>query len=486
MAAMVTPRPLEVRIPMAVITSALPPATAVPASPAEDREAARRVPVQSARLPRYTSYPTALQFSGAVGPDQAAAWMRSVAGHDPVSIYIHVPFCDTLCWFCGCHTRVINTRGPIVAFVHSLIAEIEMVGALLGRRHPVRHLHFGGGSPTILEPEDIDRIFQTLARSFDIGADAEIALEIDPRDVDPARLDAWATAGVNRASLGVQDLDPVVQKAINRIQPAEATARAVAMLRERGINAINIDLVHGLPHQTTDGVLATLDQVLTLTPDRVALFGYAHVPSMKQHQRLIPDAALPGPAARLEQADAAARRLKAAGYVGIGLDHFARAHDPLAVAQRQGLLRRNFQGYTTDTAAAIIGFGPSAIGDLPGGYVQNTIDVRAWREAVAEGRLATIRGVAVDDDDRLRRAVIERLMCDHGVDVAAVAASMGRDPEVLAGAMALIDPLEERGIVLRDGWRLLVPVEMTPDIQRVAACFDAYLNPAVRQLIAAE
>ncbi|MFD0388118.1 hypothetical protein ACFQ4K_10180 [Tistrella bauzanensis] len=209
-------------------------------------------------------------------------------------------------------------------------------------------------------------------------------------------------------------------------------------------------------------MLATLDQVLTLTPDRVALFGYAHVPSMKQHQRLIPDAALPGPAARLEQADAAARRLKAAGYVGIGLDHFARAHDPLAVAQRQGLLRRNFQGYTTDNAAAIIGFGPSAIGDLPGGYVQNTIDVRAWREAVAEGRLATIRGVAVDDDDRLRRAVIERLMCDHAVDVAAVAASMGRDPEVLAGAMALIDPLEDRGIVLRDGWRLLVPVEMTP------------------------
>ena len=460
---------------------------AVQTSPAAPRRAeVAQTALRAARLPRYTSYPTALQFDAAVGPDQAAAWMRAVPADEPASIYVHVPFCDTLCWFCGCHTRVVNVRGPIEAYVRSLVAEIEMVAGMLGRRHRVSHLHFGGGSPTILEPGDIDLIFRTLTRAFDIGSEAEIALEIDPRDLDPARLDAWATAGVNRASLGVQDLDPEVQKAINRIQPAEATAQAVQELRARGIHAINIDLVHGLPHQTVEGVIATVDQVLTLAPDRVALFGYAHVPTLKPHQRLVPEHALPGAVERLEQAEAAARRLIAAGYAGIGLDHFARPEDSLAVAQREGRLRRNFQGYTTDMATAILGFGPSAIGDLPGGYVQNTTDVRAWREAIAAGRLGTVRGVAVTADDLLRRAVIERLMCDHAVDVAAVAAGQGRDPAELADAFARLAPLEARGVVVRDGWRLTVPAGMTPDVQRVATCFDTYLNPAVWAMVAAE
>jgi len=430
------------------------------------------------RVPRYTSYPTAPHFSPAVGGETYRGWLAALPETARLSLYLHVPFCRKLCWYCGCHTKVAVNREPVDFYLALLETEIDLVARSLGATRPAVHLHWGGGTPTIVGPGGFARMMAHLRRRFAVDAGAEVAVEIDPRRLDAEMADALAAAGVTRASLGVQSFDPKVQGAINRIQSLEQTAAAAALLRAAGIGRINIDLLYGLPHETQESCRETVTAVLGLAPDRLAVFGYAHVPAMKRHQRLIDAAALPGPAERFRQERTIAEVLVGAGFRRIGLDHYARAGDALAVAQAEGRLRRNFQGYTDDPADALIGFGASAIGELPQGYVQNTADLPAWRRAVEEGRLATARGIALDADDRLRREVIERLMCDLRVDVAAVLHRHGLGATALDGALAALAPMAADGLVDLAGRTVIVPEGSRPLLRCVAAAFDAYLDPA--------
>jgi oxygen-independent coproporphyrinogen III oxidase len=430
----------------------------------------------SARVPRYTSYPTAPHFHERVTQEFYGDWLETLPQAMPLSLYLHVPFCDTLCWFCGCHTTVVNRYEPVSEYFDILLREIEAVAAHVGPGHPVTHIHWGGGSPTMLKPQDILRLRAALQSHFEVTSDAEFAVEIDPRGLKHETVKALAEAGVTRASIGVQDCDIAVQKAINRIQPFAETRSAVERLREAGIARLNIDLVYGLPHQSLQRLAGTVEQTLTLRPQRFAVFGYAHVPHFKKHMRLIAESALPGAEARLEQFDMTHDLLCAAGYEAIGLDHFALPDDGLAVAQRDGRLARNFQGYTDDDAPALIGLGASSIGALPQGYVQNAPDVPKYREAILSGQLATARGKELSDDDRLRRAIIERLMCDMDVDLDAVAAPFGKSAADFRAECAALLPLIAAGFVAMSGPK--ISVSNRAAMRLVAASFDAYLANA--------
>ena len=424
-----------------------------------------------APTPRYTSYPTAVHFDASVGPDQSGAWIADLPEAAALSLYVHIPFCGALCWYCGCATTVVNTPGPIAGYLETLDAEITAVADLLGPRRRVTHLHWGGGSPNSLQPDQILALTRHLRSRFDLAEDAEFAVEIDPRFMDSAQADAFAQAGVNRVSIGVQDFSPEVQVAINRQQSFDTTRRVVEDLRRAGIGALNIDLVYGLPHQTEARLSDTLDQALALRPDRLAVFGYAHLPERIRHQRLIPDATLPGFEARLRLAELATRRLVAAGYVRIGLDHFARPDDPLARAPAH----RNFQGYTTDRSDALIGLGASAISRLPQGYAQNATGVADYRQRVGAGGRATARGVALSDDDRLRAHVIERLMCDLTYSDVGLRQRFGDQAGALAGIVAGMGDLEAEGLIERtpDGFR--IPEAAAPFVRTVCTRFDARL-----------
>ncbi|AWB24510.1 oxygen-independent coproporphyrinogen III oxidase [Methylobacterium currus] len=429
------------------------------------------------RVPRYTSYPTAPHFTAEVGPQEVAGWLSGIGEGEAVSAYLHVPFCAELCLYCGCHTKVARRYAPIESYVAALEREIDLVAGRVAGRPTLRHLHWGGGTPTSLRGSDMRRIGARLREGFRFARDIEIAVEIDPRTLTPADVETLAAIGVTRASLGVQSLDPQVQRAIRRVQSVEETARAVAWLRHVGIEAVNIDVMVGLPHQSVDNVIATLDHALDLAPDRVAVFGYGHVPWMKPHQRALPEAALPGPRERHAQFEAAAARLVRAGYLRVGLDHFAQPDDPLARAMAEGRLFRNFQGYTTDAAETLIGFGASAISSLPGGYAQNTLDIAAYGDALRQGRLATARGLVPTPEDRLRREVIERLMCDLAVDLDAVCARHGvAASSVFASELAALAEMERLGVVRRAGHRITVPEDMRGLVRSASAVFDARLS----------
>jgi oxygen-independent coproporphyrinogen III oxidase len=426
------------------------------------------------RVPRYTSYPTAVQFHPAVDAAAYERWLADVPADAPLSLYLHVPFCAELCLYCGCHTSVAHRHAPVAAYAALLHREIDLIGTRLSAQ-TISHVHFGGGTPTMLQPDELERIMSALHARFRITPATEIAIEIDPRLLSRTQIAALAGIGVSRASLGVQDFDPRVQQAIGRRQSLEQTARAADGLREAGIIRINLDLMYGLPHQTEATVRDTAERALTLRPDRIALFGYAHVPWMKRHQKLILDETLPDSDERLAQSQAAAGVFVGSGYQHIGLDHFARAGDALARCQREGRLRRNFQGYTTDAATTLIGFGPSAIGSLPGGYVQNEPKMIGYREAIAAGRPATARGRALTAEDRLRGRIIERLMCDLKVDLADVCRIHGASPERFAAELAALDELARDGLVVRNGSEIAVPPQARAFVRAVCAVFDTYM-----------
>jgi oxygen-independent coproporphyrinogen-3 oxidase len=427
-------------------------------------------------VPRYTSYPTAPHFHPGVDEALYRRWLAALPEGEAVSLYLHVPFCAEMCWYCGCHTKVAARYAPIADYAETLKREIALVAAIVGRRLSVGHIHWGGGTPTQLAPEDFLGLMAFLRTRFDLCLDAEIAAEADPRTLDPARIRALAEAGVNRASLGVQDLNDRVQKAINRIQPFERVAEAVDGLRGAGIGALNMDLMYGLPYQTEADVRRTVDLVASLRPDRLAVFGYAHVPWMKVHQKMIPEDALPGGLERLHQARAAAEALAAHGYRPIGLDHFAKPEDSLTRALDEGRLRRNFQGYTDDSAGVLIGFGTSAIGQFPQGYVQNAVPFHAYDEAIAAGRLAVHRGVELGPEDRLRRAVIERLMCDMTADLASLARTHGFPEDAFAAEIAALAPMVDDGIAEIAGSVVRVTEAGRLFMRTVAAVFDDYLG----------
>jgi oxygen-independent coproporphyrinogen-3 oxidase len=426
-------------------------------------------------VPRYTSYPTAPHFTPSVGADIYASWLEALGRDASLSLYLHVPFCAQLCLYCGCNTKVTLRRPPIEAYARRLIGEIGLLASAVGRRR-IAHLHWGGGTPSILGPEGLSEIHAALLQAFDLGEVGEHAIELDPRHVTRPLAGALAQIGVDRVSLGVQDLNVSVQNAIGRVQPIETVENAVAMLDEAGITKINFDLMYGLPRQTVNDIRDTIRQAHALSPSRLAVFGYAHVPWMKPHQRLIDEAALPGFGERQAQAAAAHAALVALGYQPIGLDHYARHDDELAAAARQGRLHRNFQGYTTDDADALLGLGASAIGRLPQGYVQNAPDIAGYSRAIDAGKFASVKGLAVTADDRLRGHVIERLMCDLSIDLAAVADDAGLGRDHFASELDSLAPFRREGLVDVDGYRIRVSEEGRPFLRILAAVFDLYLQ----------
>lgn len=427
-------------------------------------------------VPRYTSYPTAPHFHGGIGPVDQRAWLAASDPERPISLYIHVPYCRQMCWYCGCHTKIVARYQPIEDFTAQLRREMALVAEAFGGRRRVAQLHWGGGTPNVLSPDDLTRLMSDLRRLFDFDSGTEIAMELDPRWVGRDLLAALKDCGLGRASLGIQDFDPIVQRAINREQPFDLVRDVVDGLRGIGIGGINFDLIYGLPYQTRAGFAHSIEQALSLKPDRFAVFGYAHVPWMKKHQSQIVEEALPDAALRLELAENAAKQIEAAGYRRIGLDHFARAADPLTVALDQGRLRRNFQGYTTDSAETLIGLGPSAISATARGYAQNAADIPLWSRAIAAGRLATQRGLALSAEDRWRGAAIERLMCLGALDLDALAADFNLPNAHLPAERARLAPLIADGIATLSGNMLRVTEAGVPLSRLVAAAFDTYLN----------
>jgi oxygen-independent coproporphyrinogen-3 oxidase len=418
-------------------------------------------------VPRYTSYPTAPHFSAAVDAGVYCGWLEALPRAATLSLYIHVPFCTELCHYCGCNTRAVRKREPIDAYAERLLEEIALLSMLDGRK--LTHLHWGGGTPSILGPEWLQKIADRLGATFDLSALKEHAIELDPRRLDRALVCALKTIGITRASLGVQDVSPHVQQAIGRIQPFEMVERAAEWLRADGIADLNVDLMYGLPAQSVRDVARSAELAAGLGAQRMALFGYAHVPWFKTHQKLIDEKALPGVAERLEQAQAAADTLTSLGYQAVGLDHFALPNDALAVAAREKRLRRNFQGYTTDEADALIGLGASAIGRLPQGFVQNAPDLAGYARAVSAGTFATVKGLALSDDDRLRGRIIERLMCDLELDLDAFGG-----PARFTAELEALAPLAKEGLLRIDGARVVVPESGRPFVRIAAAAFDAY------------
>ena len=424
--------------------------------------------------PRYTSYPTAPHFHTGIGEAAVRLWQTNVGRREPVSLYVHIPFCDRLCWFCACHTKHTLRYEPVADYLQLLRREIGLVAAGFADKAGVGALHFGGGSPTMLRPDGFLDLMELLREAFDMAPDAQISVEIDPRDMDAARLEALAKAGVNRASLGIQDFDPRVQKAINRDQDFELTRDVTEGLRARGIAAINFDLVYGLPYQTADGVEATVRQALQLRPDRIALFGYAHVPWFKKHQTMIPDEALPGRAERIAQATRAAAAIVAEGYVAIGIDHFALPTDGLVRAMAAGTLRRNFQGYTDDSCRTLVGLGVSSVSSYAEGFAQNTTAMPDYRKAVEMGQLPIAKGIETTPDDQLRSWVIERLMCDFGFSRSDATARFGIAARAVFAEAALI-AAERGGLLVDSGDAFIVPAPARPYVRAIAARFDTYL-----------
>lgn len=430
------------------------------------------------RVPRYTSYPTAPHFHPGVGAEAYGKWLGELPTDAVLSLYLHIAYCAEMCWFCGCHTKITKQYAPIADYMDALWREIDMVAERLPTRMTAKHVHFGGGSPTILTPADFVATVDRLRKRFLVAEDAEVAVELDPRTADEDYVRAMAEAGVTRASIGQQDFNPTVQKAINRIQPYDVTAQVINWLRKHGVPEINMDLVYGLPYQTTDSLLETIDLAVGFAPRRISLFGYAHVPWMKKHQKLIPEEALPGIEERWRQYESAKQRLVSDhGYVQVGLDHFALPDDEMAQALAAKNLHRNFQGYTTDAAPVLLGFGASGIGSLPQGYVANDGGIHSYKDTIRAGRLAVARGIAINDDDRLRRALIERLMCDLSLDVDVVCAEFGADPSQFDADLDRLSSMQADGLLVRQGRVLTITEEGRPLVRAACAVFDRYLKP---------
>ncbi len=376
----------------------------------------RRLGLFDARVPRYTSYPPATAFNPQTGAQFQTDCLKALDPATPVSVYIHIPFCERLCWFCACRTQGTSTLKPVVNYLASVKAELALLRDTLPTGVQMGQLHWGGGTPTILPPDLIKQLADAIKAVIPPALDFSFSVEIDPTLVDAAKIDMLAQVGMTRASIGIQDFAPQVQDAIGRQQSFAATKACVTMLRDAGITSLNTDLVYGLPHQTPAKFADTIAKVRVLNPDRIALFGYAHVPTFSKRQKLIPEAALPDEEARYALARQAALAFTGAGYQPIGIDHFAKPGDSLTRARDTGHLRRNFQGYTDDTCPTLIGIGASSISQFAQGYVQNASATAAYMDRIGAGTLAGHRGYALTAEDRLRGDAINMLMCNFAID----------------------------------------------------------------------
>jgi oxygen-independent coproporphyrinogen-3 oxidase len=445
----------------------------------EKSELLSRMGVYTSRAPRYTSYPTAALFSPRVDAHFMEDQLKKLPTDTPVSIYIHIPFCERLCWFCACRTQGTRTSRPVQIYLETLKNEIRKLGKTLPRGLKMARLHWGGGTPTILDPDLINSLNETIFENLTPADDFEFSVEIDPTLVDQDKITALRAGGMSRASIGVQDFAPEVQQAIGRMQSVEQTRDCVDMLRASGITSLNMDILYGLPHQTRETVLQTVEHVKDLAPDRIALYGYAHVPWMAKRQQMIDEKDLPdGPERRglfAQMSDSLAE----AGMVPIGIDHFAKATDSLSLATRSGKLRRNFQGYTTDTCDTLIGLGASSISKLPGGYAQNAPKSSQYLRMIGAGRFATQRGVELTVQDKLRARAIEMVMCDFALDTAELRSTYGAEVNKLSDALGAIrtkfsEALEfnDVGFVIRDHKRALARL--------ISLEFDEYISEDAR------
>jgi oxygen-independent coproporphyrinogen-3 oxidase len=426
-------------------------------------------------VPRYTSYPTAPNFSPVVNANVYSSWLAGLPENSTLSIYLHIPYCRDLCRYCGCNTKATHKQKPIETYAKLIVEETALVARHTGRRK-VTHLHWGGGTPSILGSDLFKFVADELARHFDLSAVCEHAIELDPRYLAQPMVRTLRNVGVNRASLGVQDFSPQVQQAVGRIQPFSLVKDAVAMLHEFGIDKINLDLMYGLPGQTTSDVSQTVILAHELQPQRIAVFGYAHVPWFRPQQRLIDKSALPCAPERMAQAAAAHETLLRFGYEPIGLDHYARSDDRLVIAAKTGRLHRNFQGYTVDDADALIGLGASAISRLPEGFAQNAPNVAGYSRAISARKLATVKGIGISADDRVRGQIIERLMCDMAVDLGTIAQVFGIDIDRnFSEVLTSLEPLRDNGSLQIDGQHIRITEKGRPFARIVASAFDTYL-----------
>lgn len=423
-----------------------------------------------AAAPRYTSYPPATAFTAGFPEKAYQAWLKDITGEQPVSLYVHIPFCQKLCYYCGCFTTITSRQDRIETYIDDLIRELDIVTAVLPDKPTLSHLHFGGGSPTILRPALFNRLMYAIQSRFSLLPKAEIAIEADPRQMSEGLIATFAVNGVNRISLGMQDTDQSVLTAVNRQQPFHLSWDAVRLCREYGINHINLDLMYGLPGQTPETITKTMENALSLKPDRIAFFGYAHVPWMKKHMRVIDGFEIPDASLRYDLYETGRAILIEAGYLPVGIDHFVRPSDSMAQALGNRTLQRNFQGYTTDAASTLIGIGASSISKFPQGYIQNIADLRLYHESIKEGILPINKGYILQPQDHVHSAVISELMCYMAVDLSHIITRFDLSTDYFASALRRLAPFQESN---------LVSIEQSfvrthhPHIARlVACCFD--------------
>ncbi|MGI3170264.1 oxygen-independent coproporphyrinogen III oxidase [Pseudooceanicola sp. C21-150M6] len=432
-----------------------------------------RLGLFDAKVPRYTSYPTAPHFAANVGAGEFASWIRAIPENGEISLYVHVPFCRRLCWFCACRTQGTQSDRPVEAYLEVLRAELKLLAEHLPRGVRLSRLHWGGGTPTLLSAGMMRDLAGAIADLAPFAEGYEFSVEIDPNEIDADRLAALAAAGMNRASIGVQDFDPDIQSSIGRLQSFEVTRDAVEAIRAAGVQSLNADILFGLPHQTNARITDSVQKLLALSPDRVALYGYAHVPWMARRQSMLPSDALPTPRERLDLFETARKLFAWDGYDEIGIDHFALPSDGLSTAQRAGRLRRNFQGYTDDTSEVLLGVGASSISRFPQGYAQNAPATSAHIAAIREGRFSTARGHAFAGEDRMRGRIIEALMCDFAISTEELSRDWGLTPGT---ARAMFDRVNAGfdGLLIVDDQGLRIPVAARPLTRMIARAFDAY------------
>ncbi len=424
-------------------------------------------------VPRYTSYPPATAFQEDVSAETYASMLSVLPSGEPVSLYIHIPFCQSLCLFCGCHTTPTRQHDRISSYLDAVYREMDYLSQQSPRSRRIGQIHFGGGSPNILSEKDFGLMFGSLARRFDLSSCGEIAMELDPRLVTKAQARTLVMTGVTRVSLGVQDFNTDVQNAVGREQSYEQVVGAYDLLRNLGLRNVNFDLMYGLPLQSPTSVAETARRVAALKPERIALFSYAHVPQAKPHQKALEQFILPGPHAALAMEKAAREVLREAGYIEIGMDHFALPEDSLAKAFFAGCLRRNFQGYTDDQSSALLGLGASSIGKMPNAYFQNARDIATYQKKIAEKAFATTRGLYLSGEDKLRAAIIESLMCYLSADIETLCRKHNYALSALGAEIEFLAPYEKAGLISREGYkiRLTTPYRMAARV--IASVFDA-------------
>ena len=432
--------------------------------------------------PRYTSYPTADRFVEAFGDEEykrtlVQRFNEEGARPQPLSLYVHIPFCDSLCYYCACNKVITKHHSRSAEYLRYLALELALHTDLIGKGRTVSQLHLGGGSPTFMNDDELRELVALLQQHFQLAAGAELSIEVDPRTVDVARIDALANMGFNRLSFGVQDFDPAVQKAVHRVQPAEQVFTLVHAARERGFDSINVDLIYGLPLQSPASFDRTLAQITELRPDRIALYGYAHLPQRFKPQRRINDAELPTASAKVAMLARSLEALLAVGYVYVGMDHFALPNDPLAVAKRQGRLHRNFQGYSTQPDCDLIALGVSSIGRVGATYSQNAKTLDDYYDLLNHGRFPVVRGLALTRDDLLRRAVIMAIMCQGAVHFESIALAYLVDfQRYFATELEALKPLAEQGMVKVDADSIEVTDTGWFFVRAVAMVFDRHLQ----------